>query len=226
MVDYFTRKAQPSDDLRRIALLIYDTDPFIYPFWFEGRAQGIDALEKMIRTPGNLFSLENIFVLLDRDQCEILGVIVAIHQHSRLDYDYSGLKQFNHHYRFTIENYVEPSVAAALQAHPETIIITNCCIDARARGLGCGKALLHDFMELAKEQGFMTIELDCLAFNDAALALYRRCGFQTVVTGIGFDGTDHSQVPIVTMSCQIATIQTDEAPSFPIAHFYYPRLVT
>lgn len=197
------RPARDSDNFTRIASLIYATDPYIYPFWFGSEEQAIMPLYQLIYTPGTIFSRDNIFVIEDLWKARILGVIVAVSARCDLSYDYSALKATNAQYRFAIEHYVEPSVRHAQQMDAGTVVVLDCCIVPEERGQGFGKSMLGTFMLRMKDRGFTRFELDCLADNEPALALYRGLGFQETKRGIGFDGTMHSQVNIISLARQL-----------------------
>lgn len=197
------RPARDSDNLTRIASLIYATDPYIYPFWFGSEEQAIMPLYHLICTPGTIFNRENIFVIEELWKARILGVIVAISARSDLSYDYSALKSTDAQYRFAIERYVEPSVRHARQMGVDTVAVLDCCIAPDERGQGIGKSLLSGFMSRMKDRGFTKLELDCLADNKPALALYRGLGFRETKRGVGFDGTTHSRVRIVSLACRL-----------------------
>lgn len=201
--EYVSRPARDSDNFTSIARLIYATDPYIYPFWFGSEDRAIMPLHQLIHIPGTIFSLENVFVIEEIWRREILGVIVAISARSELDYDYSKLKATNDQYRFAIERYIEPSVRHAQKLKRDTVMLIDCCIAPDSRNRGLGKTMLGDFMNLMKRRGFQRFELDCLADNQPALALYHGLGFQDIKPGIGFDGTDHSQVSIMSLACQL-----------------------
>lgn len=198
--DFATRSARPEDNLTDIAKIIYATDPYIYPFWFGSEDDAIMSLHALIHSTGTIFSLDNLYVVWEIWSRKILGAIVAISSRSDLSYDYSPLKQTNDHYRFAIERYVEPSVRHAQESDPDTMTILDCCVAPDARRRGLGKLLLNNFMIVAQAHGFRRFELDCLADNQPALALYHGLGFQNVKPGIGFDGTDHSQVAIMSLA--------------------------
>lgn len=200
--EYNVRPARDSDNFTHIASLIYATDPYIYPFWFGSRDRAIMPLHQLIRTPGTIFSRENIFVIEELWKAKILGVIVAISARSDLSYDYSALKATDERYQFAIEHYVEPSVRQAQKMDASTITVLDCCVAANERGQGLGRLLLGDFMSTMQKRGFAKCELDCLADNEPALALYHGLGFQEIKRGIGFDGTTHSQVRIVSLARQ------------------------
>ena len=202
-LEYNPRPARDTDNFTRIARLIYGTDPYIYPFWFGSEDGSIMPLYHLIHTPGSIFAPDNIFVIEEIWQREILGVIVAVSSHSDLSYDYAELKATNEQYRFAIERYVEPSVRHARNADPDTIMVLDCCVAPEARRQGLGKTMLSGFMTLMQERGFRRFELDCLADNQPALALYHGLGFQDIKPGIGFDGTNHPQVAIMSLARQL-----------------------
>ena len=53
-------------------------------------------------------------------------------------------------------------------------------VTAQARGQGIGERLVEVALAQAREQGHRQVVLDVRAGNDAALRLYRRCGFRPV----------------------------------------------
>lgn len=198
--EFITRPARLSDNIGQIAELIYGTDPFIYPFWLKGdRRRGLNMLKKLIKTPGTVFSLSNTFVLSDPRRDEIVGIVIAISSLTPLDYDYTRLKKVNKNYRFTIEHYIEPSIQEIRESAPYTTIVMNFCIRKTWRGQGLGRILLGDFIKFHENRGFRRFELDCLAANEPALRLYHDLDFQDVAQGIGFDGTESSQVQTVSL---------------------------
>ena len=62
------RKANKNDDLERISELIYNVDPYIYPYWFETLENCKKVLPKLI--------LEDNFVLFRRVQQEHHLIII------------------------------------------------------------------------------------------------------------------------------------------------------
>lgn len=53
-------------------------------------------------------------------------------------------------------------------------------VDPRIQGKGIGRILVHEMINLAKEQGMKAIRLDILGENQVAERLYTGCGFQFV----------------------------------------------
>jgi len=58
-----------------------------------------------------------------------------------------------------------------------------------ARGIGAGSAMMLRCLDAAREHGFHRCYLETLTGMDAAQALYRRHGFQTICAPLG--GTGH-----------------------------------
>lgn len=101
------RRANFNDDLERIAELIYKTDAFIYPYWFENIDNCISILPDFFKVPHFIFNLNNIDVAVDGDNNEILGIICSYKNDDNLDFDYTELENYNERFRFTIENYIK-----------------------------------------------------------------------------------------------------------------------
>lgn len=58
-----------------------------------------------------------------------------------------------------------------------------------ARGIGAGSAMMQRCLDAARAEGFRRCYLETLTGMDAAQALYRRSGFQTLCAPLG--GTGH-----------------------------------
>lgn len=194
--DIILRRARIDDNLEAIARLIYQTDPYIYPYWFDNDVnKAIESLVPLIKEPGFLFYYENFYIAYAKDLKRIVGIVGAIDPTTNLEYDYTNLKAVNERYRFTIENYFEEIISEVREK--QYMYLTNVCIDESYRGHRIGSRLLHYFIEQMHEAGFDEIGFDCLMHNLRAKNLYHSLGFKEVAEGIGFDGTDHSTVEIV-----------------------------
>jgi ribosomal protein S18 acetylase RimI-like enzyme len=58
-------------------------------------------------------------------------------------------------------------------------------VEPAARGAGAGRALVGRALDLARARGCVRIELDVDEDNDAAMSLYRACGFSLESKGRG-----------------------------------------
>ena len=61
------RKANKNDDLERISELIYNVDPYIYPYWFENLENCKKILPKLILEDNFIFNIETIYIAINCD---------------------------------------------------------------------------------------------------------------------------------------------------------------
>ena len=194
--DIILRRAKKDDNMEEIAKLLYDTDPYIYPFWFNDDInEAVKVLVREMQKPGFIYHYENCYVAYDFEKNKIVGVVCAIDPTTDLDYDYSKLKSVNDHYKFTIEHYVEEIIEEVQKK--KYMYLVNVSVDVEYRSNNIGKRMLTYFIEQMHEAGFDEIGFDCLMHNLPAKNLYHSLGFKEVSEGFGFDGTDHSTVEIV-----------------------------
>lgn len=189
--DLTLRRAKETDDFRAIAKLIYQTDPYIYPYWFEGDLSACeDFLSQKISEDGFIFNYNNIYVAYDEQNHQILGLVVALDKNINLDYDYEPLKQINDRYRKTITEYVE-GVIDEVRA-TDSLYILNCTVLDGYRGRRIGTRLLGHFISQMEAAGFEEYSLDCLLHNLRAKNLYHSMGFKEMKEITGFNGVDDS----------------------------------
>lgn len=163
--------------LRDIAGLIYDTDPYIYPAMFETREVALEVISKMIRAGDTMFRPENLFLATDGD--EIVGLILWVKGPLMWDrdiYDRCGGKSPY------IDKVCREYFAFYAEAPEDLVSIINVCVKETARGKGIGGRMLDSFLESTKGP----YELFVLADNPAAVKLYEKKGFRIVETRQGF----------------------------------------
>lgn len=172
------RPALSSDNYQDIAGLIYDSDPYIYPYWFDkDRCAGIRTLAKLFTTPGNLYACANISVLVENRSQKPIGVVVAANRHSKLNYDMNDFMINDRAGRAILQS-VMANVELARMAQSNELEITNVCIAERYRGQGIGKWMLRNFLARMGDLGYHRFMLTCLKKNITARELYGRLGFQ------------------------------------------------
>jgi len=187
---YF-RRAKKDDNMVEIARLIYDTDPYIYPFWFnKDENKCVDFLKEEILKDGFIFNYNNLYVAYDSTLNKIVGVICAIDKSVNLKYDYETLGKINDCYRKTINGYIQPILDEVEAFDSETIYIPNVCIDKGLRGKKIGTKLLGYFISQMEDVGFNKFALDCLLHNLPAKNLYHSLGFREMKLINGFTGGD------------------------------------
>lgn len=185
------RRANINDNMEEIANLIYYTDPYIYPFWFDNDIQKcVDFMKKEILKEGFIFNYNNLYVAHHKTLNKIVGVICALDKSVNLDYDYSSLEKVNEKYKITIEKYIKPILEEVEEFENNAIYIPNVCIDQTLRGKQIGTKLLGYFISQMEKQGYNRFALDCLLHNLPAKNLYHSLGFKEMKLMNGFTGTD------------------------------------
>lgn len=193
------RRARIDDNFEEIAALIYDTDPYIYPYWFKNdKEKVVKVLSKLIEKPGFFFNYENIYVAYDRTDKRIVGILVGLDKSTNLDYDYRYLESINHRYKFTIKNYIKELIKEVDEFEDNVIYISNVAVKTDLRGKKIGTKLLGYFIYLTDKHGYDEYRLDCLLHNLRAKNLYHTLGFKEITEITGFDGTNHSKVEVVS----------------------------
>lgn len=109
------------------------------------------------------------------------------------------MKDVNSNYAFTIKNYVKPIIEEVYDFRPDTLYISNVCVDNGYRGKKIGTKLRGYFIKQMEKVGYNQFALDCLLHNLRAKNSYHGFMFGEIKQIIGFDGTDHSKVEVVSM---------------------------
>ena len=194
------RRANVNDNLEEIAALIYETDPYIYPFWFNNSLKKAQKfLSKLIIQKGHLYNIDNLYIAYDKTSNHVIGILCAIDKSVPLDFDWTKYKKINHNYKFTIENYVQEIEKEIRETDQKDLLyISNICVSEELRGKRIGSKLIGYFISQMEERRFNTFALDCLLHNLRAKNLYHSMGFKEMKEIVGFDGTDHSDVEVVS----------------------------
>ena len=184
MANIVVRKAENTDDYKKIASCIYITDPFIYPVAFGVNIdRAVCAISKLMTIKNGLFHPDNVALAFYGK--EVSGVLV---------YNKNGAT-WNSNECITavqenipsIENFIYASdeyfVAEAVAPPTNHIEVIACSVMPKFRNMGVGKKLLN---WLIQEYPEYTLTLDVLANNQAAINLYKRCGFRIVEEIKGF----------------------------------------
>jgi len=188
------RRANKNDDFKEIVKLIYQTDPYIYPFWFNNdieKAQEI--LPKYIGQPGFIYNYENMYIAHDKTKGQIVGLVCAIDHTINLDFDYTELENISPESAFVVKKYIKELIDEVQKN--KCMYVVNCCVDKEFRSKRIGTVMLGNFIKLMEQAGYDTIEFDCLLHNVRAKNLYHSLGFKEMYTGIGFNGTENPTEP-------------------------------
>ena len=195
--DIICRRARDTDDMFQIAKLIYQTDQYIYPFWFKKNIdKGINYFADRMKKDGFFFNYNNIYIAYDKDTNKIIGAICAVDKSVNLDYDYTEDMKIDSNYEFTIKNYILGLIEEVKDN--DFIYISNVCVNPNYRGKKIGTRILGHYITQMEKAGWDVFALDCLLHNLRAKNLYHSFGFKEMKEIVGFDGTDHSTVEVVS----------------------------
>lgn len=166
------RKLEDSDDLSQVAKLIYLTDPYVYPTWFNSMDEGIRVIKEMINLP-TLYNKENITVAVMPDGY-IAGVIVAKQTPFAEEYEAACKACELSGVQVGDKTKVIFDVYYSKMGHErDGYYIANVSIDPDYRKRGIAASLLSKVIE-----GKTHCSLECVIANRGAWRLYQRLGFQ------------------------------------------------
>lgn len=194
--DITCRRAKKTDNMAEIATLIYQTDPYIYPYWFENDInKAIDFLSDKILMEGFIFNYNNLYVALDKATNKIVGLVVALDPTVNLEFDYSPYKGINQNHKDVIEKYIDACIKDIMEN--DSMYIMNCAVLEEYRGRRIGSKLLGHFISNMERAGFENYRLDCLLHNLRAKNLYHTLGFKEMEEVEGFGGYVEKPVEVV-----------------------------
>ena len=170
------RKIKDDDNLEKVSELLYKTDKYIYPYWFESLDKCIKELTPLLVEDKFFFNINNLYVAIDIEKDIIVGVTCIVDKYVDLDYDYTNLRKVNERYKFTIDNYIMGLIKEVKES--DFAYISNVCVDEKYRGMHIGNFMISNIIKIYKEQLFKKIVLDVLADNPGAIKLYQNLGFE------------------------------------------------
>ncbi len=190
------RKATTSDNLEKIAELLYYTDDYIYPYWFGNVDNCRKELAPLLVQDKFFFNVNNLYIAIQNNN--ILGIICVVDKNTDLSFDYSNLSEINDRYKFTINNYIKGLIDEVSDA--DFAYISNVCVDPNYRDLHIGTFLLDNLIKEYKRKMYNEIVLDVLADNPRAIHLYQKMGFEQVGDIFsGFNDPNKTKPDVFTM---------------------------
>lgn len=170
--NFYIRSMNDGDDIAQIAKLIYLTDPYVYPTWFDNFEQGVNVISKMINLP-TLYNKSNITVAVD-NQDRIAGIIVSrqtpfVESISSIQEAFAlAGEQFDERSQYIFTEYYQK-----MGSKSDGYYLANVSVDPNFRRQGVAAALLSHIL---KGREFCTLE--CIVANYATVRLYQRMGFK------------------------------------------------
>ncbi len=184
------RKVKITDDFKEIAALIYNTDPYIYPYWFHDDVEEAKrVLAPLIREDGFFFNYKLMYVAIDKDVDKIIGLTCIADNKTNFDYDYTELRKASDRYEFTIDNYIMELIKEVKEYDLPYLSIVS--VNPDYQGKRIGTKMLNYVLEDVKEK-YKKMISNVLTENPSAVRLYEKVGFKITdeIEDIGY-GPDH-----------------------------------
>lgn len=189
------RKAKATDNLEEIAELIYNTDEYIYPYWFGNLENCKKELPNLMLEDKFFYNYNNFQIAIDKSNNKIVGVVCIVDKDVDLSYDYDKIKNKNERYNFTVENYIYDLIQEVKES--DFAYISNVCVSKEYAGKKIGTRLLNYVIEVYKKK----IVLDVLTENPGAIHLYKKLGFeQTSEVFKGFNSPTEEKPDVISMT--------------------------
>ena len=170
--DVVIRPYKEGDNLDQIAKLIYLTDPYIYPNWFDTIEDGISVLKEMINLP-TLYNKDNLTVAVS-EIGDIAGLVVS-KQTPFVEDKEQLFKAFNlagvgcdARTDFVFSSYYEK-----MGSDDDGYYIANVAVDPNYQKRGIAGAMVEYIT-----QNHSHCSLECVVANAGSLRIYQRLGFK------------------------------------------------
>lgn len=170
--DVTIRKFEEGDDLDQIAKLIYLTDPYVYPNWFDSIEDGIKVLREMVNLP-TLYHKENLTLAVIPNG--FIAGLVASKQAPFVEEEKYLSEAFKR--AGITEDHRTAEVFKAYYAkmgdESDGYYIANVAVDPDCRKRGIAAKLVSAVIE-----GKDCCSLECVIANPGSWRLYQRLGFR------------------------------------------------
>lgn len=170
--DLIIRPMREDDNKKKIAALIYQTDPFIYPALFGlSRFSSIYAKRKLplMMKENSIFTSENILVAESNDK--IVGVAVVLEEKNSINCKCVSEYAIGEAGKDVCDKYFNK---IKHHIYDDESYILCFCVDQKERGKGIGKAMLGSIIRACKHN---KMRLHVLEKNENAIELYSKYGF-------------------------------------------------
>lgn len=170
--DVVIRRLEDTDDLYQAAKLIYLTDPYVYPNWFDSMEDGIKVIRRMIDLP-TLYNKENVTAAVLPGGI-VAGIVVS--KQTPFREDMAHIKKAFELAAVRLDgrtDYVFDAYYSKMGSEEDGYYIANVAVDNDHRRRGIASAMMKHVMNGKKH-----CTLECVAANAGALRLYLRLGFK------------------------------------------------
>lgn len=192
------RKATSDDNFFEMARLLYESDPFIFPYWAKDEAAFAHFLESWMNADGFIFSFRNFFIAHQQYYRYPVAIMVTVDNRTQSCFNYDALRQQSQQSAVITDQYLGKIVNTCSSLPDDVAYGVALCVAPALRGRGIGSGLFESTIRKLKKRGINTLYFDCLEENYLARKMYEKHGCELVSSGIGFDGTTNPTVKTVT----------------------------
>lgn len=187
-MDLVIRQAKKDDDFSQIAKLIYLSDVYIFPYWFESMEVGVKILTDMMGEEDTMFSYKHCLVAEIDNQ--IVGVINYFDWHSDISNDYTkwnNTKEFE----FVLRKHLRP---LDKYQKGDVVYLAYLAVLPEYRRKNIATKMLKKIFSMYDKVEFT---LYCVKDNMPAFNLYIKNGFEYKGDNIGFNAP-HKKKPLIS----------------------------
>lgn len=168
------RQLSAEDDLLQVAKLIYLSDEYIYPYWFDDIEDGKKVIAEMIKLP-TIYKKENVTVAV-MPNGDIAGALVSCK--CPFVEDEEHIKEAFARADVPVDDrlhVIYKSYYEKMQEADQGLYVSNVAVDPKYRKRGIATSLLA---QVIKDHEFC--HLECVQKNIGAWRVYQRLGFEIV----------------------------------------------
>lgn len=192
MVKMEIRKLSIKDDFEQVGELIYLTDPYIYPYWFQNNIDEAKKMFNILIRKNTIFNYKNCIVAIENKK--IIGLILSVAKENKITDKLESLKKISFNYRYVIEKYISKIYKLYKK---DTIYIMCVCVLPEFRNHKVASKMMDFFIKKFKNREFL---LDVLVDNTFAKKLYKNFGFVKIKRTLGFSGYGFPKVKVDVMT--------------------------
>ena len=184
------REVKEKENKEEIARLMYNTDPYIFPYWFKKVDKCVGTLVEMMEDENNVFNYKNIIVA--EIENKIVGFLLSLKKDKNKGF-YDKWTRVNEEYSVAINDYVKKIEEYKKE---DCVYIALTCVnkDYRRRHVA-----LKMFEYLFAKNGNKIYKIDVLKDNIPAIKLYEKLSFSIEETIKGFNGKCEEKPVVYTM---------------------------
>ena len=180
-INMIIREARESDNAKDIAKLIYETDIYIYPYWFKDKDDGIEHISQLVKNRDCIFYHKN-YIVAEIDG-KIIGLLMYVKNDGSYTYGYEDFKSLSFQSNHVINNFVL-EIQNAIVFNTYTIFAVRVADNYTRRGIAYNM-FQYMFNKIPKNSN---IDIEVLKDNIPAINLYKKAGFKITKEYKGYNG--------------------------------------